>query len=129
MILDKEGLLARTRPKTEAVPVSELGDGVEIMVREMRADEVFRFHRESQKLAGEAGPDHLVLINEVLSWTIVGEDGRSLFEGSDDFARSSWLSIEVRQRLFEVVARLSGLDAGADSQKKSSTPTAASRAA
>lgn len=134
--LTKDALLA-LKPKIEAVQVPELGEGVELCVREMNGLDILDYGGLYNELTSDGKPfeklpvaDRRRIMRFLLERTVCEPDGTLMF--ADGGAGQTAIPWTAMQRLWEAANRLNQMaEANADAPKKSSgeSPTSTSRAA
>jgi len=109
--LDRDAILKASALKTEDVPVPEWGGSV--LVRELRGRERDEWEASlTVQRGGQMVPDTANMRAKLAARTIVGEDGEPLFT-QQDVAALGELSAGALDRVFDVAARLSGLNQNA----------------
>ena len=132
--LTKEALLA-LKPRMEAVPMPELGEGAELWVREMNGLDVLDYGgMYNEATGGGKGFDKLpvaarhAIMGFLLERTVCNADGTRMF--ADGEAKQAPIPWSAMQRLWDAANRINQMT-DADAPKKSSdeTPTSISRVA
>jgi hypothetical protein len=109
--LDRDAILKASALKTEDVSVPEWGGSV--LVRELRGRERDEWEASlTVQRGGQMVPDTANMRAKLAARTIVGEDGEPLFT-QQDVAALGELSAGALDRVFDVAARLSGLNQNA----------------
>jgi hypothetical protein len=108
--LTRDAILAATALKTEEVDVSDTVWGGVVLVRELRGRERDEWEASLAVQHGkQMVPDVANMRAKLVARSVVGEDGEPLFSQQDVNALGE-LSAAALDRVFEVAARLSGLN-------------------
>jgi hypothetical protein len=108
--LTRDAILAATALKTEEVDVSDTVWGGVVLVRELRGRERDEWEASLAVQRGkQMVPDVANMRAKLVARSVVGEDGEPLFSQQDVNALGE-LSAAALDRVFEVAARLSGLE-------------------
>ena len=128
--LGRDAILKASALRTEEVRVPEWADPASgsdvVLVRELRGRERDEWEASmAVQRGGQMVPDVANARAKLAAWTIVGEDGEPLFT-QRDVAALGELSAAALDRVWDVAARLSGINKGALDEMGKASETAPS---